>query len=424
VAAIGATTLCIVDLARAQSLDLSPRRCEVDVINEITPNVSDRRVAIRVGSFDSRWASPMMTNFGQRAGFLPFRPKEQAEFTVRDDRLAEFEVVFGRDLTEALVGAGYRISEAIENDPDLVLHAGLTGVNQGNRAKRVFGTGLASAGVRAVLADRQGRPTSVFNCWRAFGGGFFGTGGLFSLGQSAESLLRDNSKQIAQSLVQKIGEIPKLGQDLAGRQRNRIDVAQHNCQTNVWRERPVDRWSLQDATKVLGAFMLRTFRGGCPPIITRGVDAMWLTAHVVRAMRRADELFARDENSTMHPFLLAFDEEIRKSIETSDAYAIAVWPFDGVPYYWNREQIMDATFLQLEKSAERIRPIGLIGPPWPPALFLFPRTSADGGLLIDSLKAKLELHTNLNGRQIVARFDMSRFELRDISELTASAALP
>ena len=79
---------------------------------------------------------------------------------------------------------------------------------------------------------------------------------------------------------------------------------------------------------------------------------------------------------------------------------------------------MEATFLQREQSAERIRPISLIGPPWPPALFLFPRMSADGRPVIDSFNAKLE-HTNLNGRQIVARFDVSRFRLRDLSELSA-----
>jgi hypothetical protein len=387
VAAMSATTLCIVDLAGAQ--DLSPQRCEVDVINEVTPNLKDRRVVVRVGSFDSRWASPMITNFAQRAGLLPFRPKEERELTLRDDRLAEFEVLFGRDVTEALVVAGYRAGEGVENDTDLVLHAGLTGVSPGNRALRVFGSGLASATVRAVLADRQGRPLSIVDCKRSTGGGLLGLGGVFSLGQSGESLLGENSKKIAQSLVREIGQIPKVGQDLASRRRNTVDVAQHNCQTDVWRERPINRWSLLDATKVLGAFMVRTVRGGCPPIITRGVDAMWFTSHAHRALRRSEELFADDKNSTLHPFLLAFDEETLETIETRDAYAIAVWSFDRSPYYWNRAQIMEATFLQREQSAERIRPISLIGPPWPPALFLFPLTSADGRPVIDSLNAVL-----------------------------------
>ena len=291
---ISAIALCVVSLARAQPLDTSPRRCDIDVINEFTPNLNDRRVVVRVGSFDSRWANPMMTNSGQRAGFLPFRPKELSN-ALSDDRLAEFEVAFGRDLTDALVKAGYRVGEGAESDLDLMLHAGLTGVNPGNRASRVFGMGLAEASVRVVLADNQGRPASVVNCWGAFGGGLFGTGGIFAVGRSGESLLRDNSRKIAQSLAEKSGQIPKLGRDLASRRRNQIDVAQHSCQTDVWREQPVNRWSLQDATKVLGAFMMRTFRGGCPPIITRGVDAMWFTSHVQRAMRRSEELFARDE---------------------------------------------------------------------------------------------------------------------------------
>ena len=312
VAIISATILVIVDIAGAQSLGLSAQRCEVDVINEVTPNLKDRRVVVRVGSFDSRWASPMMTNFGQRAGLIPFQPREEREFTLRDDRLAEFEVLFGREVIEALIDAGYRAGEGVENNPDLVLHAGLTGVNPGNRALRVFGFGLASATVRAVLADRQGRPLSIVDCKRSTGGGLLGRGGVFSLGQSGESLL--GAKELAQSLVREIGQIPKVGRDLASRQRNTVDVAQHNCQTDVWRERPMNRWSLLDATKVLGAFMVRTFRGGCPPVITRGVDAMWVTSHAQRAMRRSEELFAGGKNSALHPFLLAFDQEILETI--------------------------------------------------------------------------------------------------------------
>jgi hypothetical protein len=67
---------------------------------------------------------------------------------------------------------------------------------------------------------------------------------------------------------------------------------------------------------------------------------------------------------------------------------------------------------------ERIAPAAVLGPPWPPAVFLFRRTGEDGAPLIASLATTVELHTQLNGRQIVSRF-LSKFALRTVDELAA-----
>jgi len=97
-----------------------------------------------------------------------------------------------------------------------------------------------------------------------------------------------------------------------------------------------------------------------------------------------------------------------------------VWPWDKAPVYWNPDEIAASTFLKrADRAGERVPPLGLIGPPWPPAIFLFPRTAPDGAPLVSSLHATLELNTRLNGQSIVSRFDLSRLGLRDVLELQA-----
>jgi hypothetical protein len=86
--------------------------------------------------------------------------------------------------------------------------------------------------------------------------------------------------------------------------------------------------------------------------------------------------------------------------------------------HWDLDDIMAATFLRRAgRPAERISPAALLGAPWPPALFLFPRRDANGEPLIADTSASLELHSTINGHEVVSNFDIARFGLRDVSEL-------
>jgi hypothetical protein len=107
-------------------------------------------------------------------------------------------------------------------------------------------------------------------------------------------------------------------------------------------------------------------------------------------------------------------------MESASAYAIAIWPFDPIPYQWDPDAMLSSTFLRREgRQAERIHPIELLDSPWPPAVFLFPRTDPAGAPLVTTLNTKLQLHSTVNGRQVVFHFELDRFGLRNLNELGA-----
>jgi hypothetical protein len=136
-------------------------------------------------------------------------------------------------------------------------------------------------------------------------------------------------------------------------------------------------------------------------------------------LKRSQLLLAEgDESVWIHPFSVAFDQNTLDALAAEGGYVLAVWPFDKAPFYWNPEAIMASTFLRRAGMGdERIAPLALVGPPWPPAIFVFPRTTRDGQPLVTTLQTQLQLHTTLNGHQVVSHFNLSRFGLRDMNEL-------
>ena len=408
-----AAILCLADMASAQ--------CRLIAVHDEAA-VSGQSITIRVGSFESLWSTPVTTSFANRALGLFVRPKE-LPFKLDDERLKRIEVAFSEILTEILASPGRVPLTSGARSTDLVLHAEITGVDPGNRAARaIMGSGRAFAAVRAVLASNEGRPLAAVTCDRSTAGGLFGEGGWIAFWQSGESLLRKNLRKIAQSLARELGRSEQVAQRLAVRRQDKVEVGELRYRTRKWLDHPPERWSLKDSTSIFANFMTQTSRTkmlGGPPILTRGVHALWLTGPAYQALRRSHELLSQgDESVWVHPFSLAFDENTFGVIESEPAYAMAVWPFDKAPFYWNQDAIMAATFLRRQGQAdERIEPIAFVGQPWPPAVFLFPKTTPDGKRLIDSLDMTVELHTTLNGRQIVSRFDLARFGLRDVNEL-------
>jgi hypothetical protein len=408
------TVLAIADTVLAQ--------CDLVAVHDAKVVIGAQSIDVRVGSLDSRWSTPFTPSFANRVLGIVARPGPTPD-KVSDDLAARVEAALALSLSDALRGPGAPVSAA-GGSARLVLRADIAGVNPGNRAVRVVtGRGRASAAVRAVLTSTDGRPLAAVVCDRSTAGGLFGAGGLFALAQSGESLLRDNFRKIAQSIAKQLARTQQVATTLSSRRREEVETGELRYSNKVWRERPPERWSLKDATSVLGNFMTLTYRGrpvGGPPVLLRGVHALWMARPVCQAIRQSQALIEEGERSVwIHPFSLVFEEETLRVIEEEeDAYAIAVWPWDKAPVYWNPEAIVASTFLRrADRPDERIPPIGLVGTPWPPALFLFPRTTLDGRPLIESVETVLELHTRLNGRQIFSRFDLTRLGLPDLTVL-------
>jgi hypothetical protein len=249
-----------------------------------------------------------------------------------------------------------------------------------------------------------------------------------ALWQSGESLVRSNLDKIAESINRELGKSVEEGGRLAARRPSKVDTGELRYRTQLFLDRPPENWSLKDAASVLATFMTQTSGNivGGPPVLGKGVHTLWLTQPVHRAVRRARELLAQGQESMwVHPFTFSFDDDLLRRADNTDAYAFAVWPFDKPPYYWNREAIAASTFLRrVGHGEEKVAPVAILGPPWPPAVFLFPRTLNDGSPLIGSLATIVELHTQMNGRQILSRFELSRFGLRSVHQLTGVETSP
>jgi hypothetical protein len=280
--------------------------------------------------------------------------------------------------------------------------------------------------VQAILATRDQRPLVTLRCSRATLGGPFGIGGPLSLLQSSDSLLREDAEKIAKSLSRELGKIPEAGRRLSARRSAKVEIGEVRDRTRVYLERPAGQWSLKDAASVVGTFMTQTSGNivGGPPVLGKGVHSLWLTDPAHQAIRRTQSLLQQGEKSMwVHPFAFAFGRDLLQAATAASAYTIAVWPFDKPPYYWSAQAIQAATFLRRTgRGDERIAPVAVIGPPWPPAVFLFPRTTADGRPLIESLDTTIELHTELNGRRILSRFDLSKFGLAGTEGLSVATA--
>jgi len=350
-------------------------------------------------------------------------------FEYRDERLRSVEAEFERMLREFVVSpVGADANRAA------VLRADITGLDAGSAARSVPG-GLvfdrdaqAVVVARALLTTAEGRRLATITCERVTSGGPFGLGGWLALWESGEELVHKTVRQIAQSLVKELDKAAEIAPRLAARRQPAVDVGVPRYTSRLWLERPPETWSLKDSAGVLGTSLSLTAStkvGNNPPILATGVQALWLTTPAYHSLRRTSELLAQEGETSIwiNPFSLALGEHTLARVETASAYAIAVWPFDPAPYYWDPDDIVSSTFLRREgHHSERIRPVELLDSPWPPAVFLFPRTDADGAPLVTTLATKLELHSTLNGRQVVFRFDLARFGLRDVNELGVQKA--
>jgi hypothetical protein len=379
-------------------------------------------MGIRVGPIE--WGEPLVPRFANRAFGWPMRPRERA-VELSDKRLAAIEATFTQALYKSLQHPNRVLTRGDEQNADVVLHTELVDVDPGNRLVRAYTLAeWASASVHAILANREGQPLVTLRCNRATGGGPLGLGGPLSLWQSSDSLLRKDVEKIAQSISRELGKSEQTGRQLAARRSAKIDVGELRYTSRLHLERPAEQWSLKDAASVMGTFMTQTMGNivGGPPVLGKGVHALWLTEPAYRAIHRTQALLSEKENEKsmwVHPLSLVLEGDLLSSMTAQSAYAVAVWPFDKPPYYWNVDEIAAATFLRRAgHGEERIAPIGVLGPPWPPAVFLFPRATADGMSLVESLDTTIELHTELNGRRILSRFDLSKFRLTGITELS------
>lgn len=396
-------------------------QCRLIAINDPAADVAAQPIEVRVGALDERWSTPFRPSFANRVMGVTVRPRPQPRKITEEGRLQRLESAFAEALI-AVLGGPARSAAASRSSEPLVLQADITGLDPGNRVRRaLFASGRALAAIRAVLARRDGRPVAAITCDRSTAGGLLGEGGLFALWESGDALLRDNLRKIAQSIAREIGRAGPVGAELMAKRRVGVGPGELRYQNRVWLERPSDRWSLKDATSVFTNFMTLTYRRrpiGGPPVLMRGVHALWLTRPAIQGLRRSQALLEDGEESVwVHPFSLVMGEGTLRAIEEEDAYAIAVWPWDKMPVYWNPVEIVASTFVRRGDRDERIPPTGFVGPPWPPAIFLFPRTGPDGRPLIASLNQVLELCTRLNGQTVQSRFDLVRFGLADVSGL-------
>jgi len=399
-------------------------QCRIVAIHDAGASLTGRTVGVKVAALEPRWSMPITLSWANRALGWPVRPKT-SEIAATDDRVRALQTALAEVLTELLGSPGTGSPAS-----DFVLHAELTGVDAGNRAARgvpglrpFVGDGRASTAILALLLSNDDRPVATLTCDRSTFGGPFGEGGWLALLQTGESLVRQNLKKIGGNLVVQLSRVHELGRRLATRQTKR-ETGELRYTSRVWRERPPDSWSLKDAASVVGTFMTQTSRTnivGGPPVVAKGVHALWFSAAAYEAIRRAPQLVERDPKSLwIHPYFHAFSDQTLDVLEAeSDAtYAIAVWPFDKPPFLWDLDDIMAATFLRrADRPSERIPPVALLGAPWPPALFLFPRQGPNGEPLITDTSASLELHSTINGHEVVSKFDIARFALRHVSEL-------
>jgi hypothetical protein len=399
-------------------------QCRIVAVHDARSSLTGRTVGVRVAALEPRWAMPITLSWANRALGWPVRPKTSA-IAATDHRVRAVQTVFGEVLME-LLGSPESGSPA----SDFVLHAELTGLDAGNRAARgipglrpFVGDSRASTAILALLLSNEDRPVATLTCDRSTLGGPLGEGGLLALWQTGESLVRQNLRRIGQNLVVQLSRVHELGTRLARRKPKR-ETGELRYRSRVWRERPPDSWSLKDAASVVGTFMTQTSRTnivGGPPVVAKGVHTLWFSAAAYEAIRRAPQLVERDPKSLwIHPYFHAFSDQTLDVLEaeSESTYAIAVWPFDNPPFLWDLDAIMAATFLRrADGPGERIPPVALLGAPWPPALFLFPRHDASGEPLIVDTSTSLELHSTINGHEIVSKFDIARFALRHVSEL-------
>jgi len=306
------------------------------------------------------------------------------------------------------------------------LQAELTEIEPGSRISRPLVISNARASVRALLRAHNGRFVATFTCSRATSGGPLGVGGWLALWQSSESLVRSDLRKLARDLAQELGRIAERSPQLAGRRHDQVAIAEPGYRKQVWLQKPVERWSLDDATKVFATFQVHSRDArrawGEPVAQLTGIHGLWLTVFARQAHARTLELLQQGRKRVgngIHPFVTALDPDTLRSLEAKGSYAFAVWPLgDKPPVYWNPSEILASTFIRRAGHPnERIGPTALVGPPWPPALFLFSEIGSDGEPLVSGLDQKLELYTSLNGRDIVCRFDLSHFGLRELKDL-------
>jgi hypothetical protein len=395
-------------------------QCRLTAVHESAPDVTRRSMGIRVGPIE--WGEPLVPRFANRAFGWPMRPRELA-VELPDERLAAIKATFTEALYKSLQHPNRVLTRGDDQSAEVVLHAELVDVDPGNRLVRAYAAAeWASAAVHAILATGDGRPLVTLRCNRATGGGPLGWGGPLSLWQSSDSLLRKDVEKIAQSISRELGKSEQAARRLAARRSAKIDVGELRYSSRLHLERPTEQWSLKDAASVMGTFMTHTMGNivGGPPVLGKGVHSLWLTDPAYRAIHRTQALMSENEKSMwVHPFSIVLEGDLLHAMTARSAYAFAVWPFEKPPYYWNVDAIAAATFLRRARHGdERIAPIGVLGPPWPPAVFLFPRTTEDGQPLVESLDTTIELHTELNGRRILSRFDLSKFPLTGITELS------
>jgi hypothetical protein len=398
--------------------------CTTTAISALDAPFGARPRDVQVGSRPNGWSPFGLSSFRSRTARrmgIPYRPTETPfEYSSEELELLESE------LADALSRPFAAVSESQRPPGDaLILQAELSGVDPGTRVLRaMFGATPAVAFVHARLQTEAGRPLAAFECSRETRGGLLGVGGWVALWQSGRSLVVKDFDKIGRDLFSEVAQLADRASRLARRPHQETRVAVSRYQKLEALDKPAARWSIADATKVLASFQVRSddARGvGGAMVELKGVHGLWWTRYAYQAFTRTQELLTQGSKPRwLHPFATALDTTTLRNLMSQPGYVISVWPFDSPPVYWNPDEILRSTVLRSVIHPDRhVAPTALVGPPSPPAVFVFPRHDSFGSPLIDRDDQQVELATVLNGREIICRFDLSRFRLRSIDDLTA-----
>jgi hypothetical protein len=172
--------------------------------------------------------------------------------------------------------------------------------------------------------------------------------------------------------------------------------------------------------------------------VRREVDAVWFTASVYQAQGKLVGLVTTPKDDlrgrSLRGGLLPANERLR-AFEDQPVYVIAACYdkfMNRSPIVWNKEQAK-ATSLRASdgrtvtavtvldpSSTPSLLKKGKLKNPYVsrPVIFAFPAILPDGAPLVRNVSETLELHTQFEGIQVVLRFDLRRFGLRNVSELS------
>ncbi len=360
-------------------------------------------------------------------GRLNYKPE-----SVENLRIALAEKLYKRLKNSKYFSHVQILPEDRELNTDLLLQGQFRGIDQGNKALRMFlGRGAATMQVQGRLLSNASEPVADFVCASQDLGGVGGTGLFWWMKSGAKKTTRRNAERTAKAIAKLL---PKIEKDVKKLQKKQASdtktpiVARTKPTGHEWRGSSKENWTLEDLSREAATFVAKG-----PGKKKRRAEALWVTQPAYEALSMLTlRQSVKPKIIRKHRIegFLPLSQELRE-LTAEDAYVLAVSFRKKGPMIGSRDETLRHTFLQpMGEPAQQVKPLRLIDADlssgtlrvargWISSLtvFIFPDKSKDGTPLVNGLDKRFKLSTKIDGQVIECHFDLRNFSLEKIEQL-------